>query len=195
MSEANLSELGKKPEKAGKREGAFQLDAMSLKESLAQNPIFKDLDPDFLEKLAGEMQLRMVNDRDFVLRKGEEGRALFFILRGEIEVISEDGETVYNVMKENSFFGELALLFAIPRTASCRAKGKTIIMVLTKEKLEKVAMSNAEVSKAIAHIAEERYQLYKKQMEAEINCDFGDEVALGITKEELKNVDFRSIQL
>ena len=45
---------------------------------------------------------------------------MFFINRGAVEVVSEDGSVVFATMTEGKFFGEISLVFSCPRTASIR---------------------------------------------------------------------------
>ena len=45
---------------------------------------------------------------------------MFFINRGTVEVVSEDGSVVFATMTEGKFFGEISLVFSCPRTASIR---------------------------------------------------------------------------
>ena len=45
---------------------------------------------------------------------------MFFINRGTVEVVSEDGSVVFATMNEGKFFGEISLVFSCPRTASIR---------------------------------------------------------------------------
>ena len=45
---------------------------------------------------------------------------MFFINRGTVEVVSEDGTVVFASMNEGKFFGEISLVFSCPRTASIR---------------------------------------------------------------------------
>ena len=45
---------------------------------------------------------------------------MFFINRGTVEVVSEDGEVVFATMNDGKFFGEISLIFSCPRTASIR---------------------------------------------------------------------------
>ena len=47
---------------------------------------------------------------------------MFFINRGTVEVVSEDGEVVFAKMNEGKFFGEISLIFSCPRTASIRSE-------------------------------------------------------------------------
>jgi hypothetical protein len=91
--------------------GAFELDVADSKkdafplrrhtssgkdETLAQflqnHVLFKGLDDSFLKIIAASMQARIFKDMDFVIKKGQVGRAMFFVQRGVVEVISEDGK-------------------------------------------------------------------------------------------------------
>ena len=45
---------------------------------------------------------------------------MFFINRGTVEVVSEDGAVVYATMDEGKFFGEISVVLSRPRTASIR---------------------------------------------------------------------------
>ncbi|KAJ3118719.1 hypothetical protein HK098_005849 [Nowakowskiella sp. JEL0407] len=161
---------------------------LSVRNFLEDHVLFKGLDDQFLSSLTNEIQTRIYNDNDFIIRKGEVGRAMFFVLKGEVNVVSEDDETIINVMKEQSFFGEIGVLFSVPRTATCRAKGRCVILILTKEKLHRAVEPYPKVAEAIALIAEERFQSYVKQKEAAADMEFGEELKLGITKDDLQNV-------
>ncbi|KAJ3092078.1 hypothetical protein HK102_010988 [Quaeritorhiza haematococci] len=142
------------------------------------------------------MRTHVYNDKDFVIRKGEVGRAMFFIMKGEVQVISEDGESIINVMREGSFFGEIGLLFSVPRTASCRSRGRSVLLILTKEKLKKVASKFPAAAETIRLIAEERFASFVKQQEFAVKMDFDEELKLGITKDDLnKHPLFRDCEV
>jgi len=68
----------------------------SLIKSLHEHFLFKNVDQKFLESLANEMHIRLFNKKDNIIMKGEVGRALFFILKGEVSVISDDGNNNTN---------------------------------------------------------------------------------------------------
>lgn len=63
----------------------------TLTQFLQNHVLFKGLGETFLSIIAASMQVRIFNDMDFVIKKGQVGRAMFFVQRGTIEVISEDG--------------------------------------------------------------------------------------------------------
>jgi len=70
----------------------------SLIKSLHEHFLFKNVDQEFLESLVNEMHIRLFNKNDNIIMKGEVGRALFFILKGEVSVISDDGKNWINIM-------------------------------------------------------------------------------------------------
>lgn len=63
----------------------------TMEQFLKNHVLFKGLGSSFLSIIASSMQARIFNDMDFVIKKGQVGRAMFFVQRGEVEVISEDG--------------------------------------------------------------------------------------------------------
>jgi F-box/leucine-rich repeat protein 7 len=63
----------------------------NIRKFLEEHVLFKNLDQNFIQTLSTSMQSRIYNPSEFVIRKGEIGRAMFFVLRGDVEVISEDG--------------------------------------------------------------------------------------------------------
>jgi len=160
----------------------------SLIKNLHEHFLFKNVDQEFLESLVNEMHIRLFNKNDNIIVKGEVGRALFFILKGEVSVISDDGENILNVMGEQSFFGEIGVLFSVPRTATCFASKKSIILTLTKENLKKLLENYPSVAQEIALIAEERFSSFVKSQDAEIKYEFGEELSLGISRDQIKNV-------
>lgn len=89
-------------------------------------------------------------------------------------------------MTEGSFFGEIGLLFSVPRTASCRCNGRCIVLVLLKEKFYASMSLSPKASRAITLMAEERFSHYVK---AKQTIEFGEELTLCITSSDLNKVN------
>jgi CRP-like cAMP-binding protein len=71
-------------------------------------------------------------DGELVFAEGETGRDLFIIQSGEIEIRKKTatGEIALAKFGRGHFFGELALLHSVPRSASAIAVGATRLLVL-----------------------------------------------------------------
>ncbi|CAO3599196.1 unnamed protein product [Absidia cylindrospora] len=87
--------------------------------SLRQHSLFQRTNNEaFLTKLATSMHVQIYNPRDIIISKGEASKAMFFLLRGEVEVCSADFERIYATLPQGSCFGEIGILYAMPRTAT-----------------------------------------------------------------------------
>ena len=53
---------------------------------------------------------------EYVIRKGEPGKEMYFLARGQVEVLGDSGPALAT-LQPGDFFGELSLLLSQPRTA------------------------------------------------------------------------------
>lgn len=62
-----------------------------------------------------------IKDQEFVFKQGDKASSYFLIERGQCQIIIND--EVKKTLKSKDAFGELALLYNAPRSASVRAIG------------------------------------------------------------------------
>ena len=59
---------------------------------------------------------------EYIVRKDDVAEEIFFIDNGKVEVVSEDGAVVFDTMSSGEAFGEVGVMYNVPRTASVRAQ-------------------------------------------------------------------------
>ena len=62
-----------------------------LEQKLESHAFFQSLTPGLIQELSSKLKARLYNDKDYVIRKGEVGRAMFIVVKGTIDVVSDDG--------------------------------------------------------------------------------------------------------
>lgn len=129
--------------------------------SIVKVPLFRDKGLGFTRLLSLVMRPSLHLKGDYIVRKGDFGQEMFFIRKGAIEVVSDDGSEVFVVMGEGEFFGEISLVFSCPRTASIRARTNCDLFVLSKQDLDHVLLSFPAISKKIKEDAEVRFTQVK----------------------------------
>jgi cGMP-dependent protein kinase len=103
-------------------------------DSLNSIPIFKNLSYDKLEILSKIIKVINFENGTRIITQGEKDYKLFIIKSGTIDVFINDN--YIRTLNKNEFFGERALFFNEPRTATAIANGKVECFVLDSEELK-----------------------------------------------------------
>jgi CRP-like cAMP-binding protein len=101
------------------------------REDLSHIPLFATLPRKRRELLERTADLIEVPAGTELIREGDEGHEFFAIAEGEVE-ISKDGSTIA-IEEAGDVFGEIALLYGIPRTATVRTTVPSRLYVLNKQ--------------------------------------------------------------
>ncbi len=97
-------------------------------EHLRRVPLFARFGTHELERL-GQLADEIEVGLDRVLaEQGETGHEFFIVLDGRVMVL--DGRTPVTMLGPGDFFGEIALLESVPRTATVRAEGIVRLLVI-----------------------------------------------------------------
>jgi putative peptide zinc metalloprotease protein len=103
--------------------------AMMYRAEIAALPLFQELTPSELDLVLTKLQAQAVDAGAMIIRQGEPGEHFYIIRRGRVE-ITKDGRFIAS-HGAGETFGEIALLYHIPRTASVRATEPTELLTLT----------------------------------------------------------------
>jgi CRP-like cAMP-binding protein/Pyruvate/2-oxoacid:ferredoxin oxidoreductase delta subunit len=95
----------------------------SLNNHLRSVPLFATVNEEFLEHLKENVELASYNQGQVICREGDDADAFYLIRSGVVRVAQTmpGGEMVRTYLSRGDYFGEIGLLRAIKRTATCSA--------------------------------------------------------------------------
>ena len=123
---------------------------------IERTPLFQGASHELVRDMALQLRPVVFTPGDFIFRAGQYGHNIYFISRGTVEIIASDGVTVMTTLTDGQFFGELALLFSQPRTASVRAVDYCDLYTLDKDTFDHVLANYPEFAAHIKEVAEGR---------------------------------------
>lgn len=107
-------------------------------EVLQRVALFKDADEAFLRDVSLRLRPRVLIPGEHVIEAGDPGDEMFFVVRGELEVLMQDGTPV-STMGDGDFFGEIALFTDAPRSATVVALTYCDAYVLSRTSFQYIA--------------------------------------------------------
>ncbi len=115
-------------------------------------PIFSELDDNTLEQIS-KLGIRKAFSKDsVVLFEHETGSALFVIVNGKVKVsrVSDDGkEVILTILGESDFFGEMAILDGLSRSANVTAMEDSELFIIQRSDFLNMLKSHPEIAIAL----------------------------------------------
>lgn len=122
---------------------------MTSTEFLSFVPIFSDLPSETLEKIEKIGSHRKYKKNDVILMEEESGTALFVIVKGKVKVArsSNDGrEVILSILSDGDFFGEMAILDGLTRSATVASIEDTELFLLQRNDFMNLLHEYPEIS-------------------------------------------------
>ena len=116
-------------------------------------PMFQPLSVAAKERVAGNLLLQSVHAGEIVIRAGEQGDRFYIVGSGTLEITAEGLRTTAD---EGDYFGEIALLRDVPRTATVTALVDTRLYVLQRDDFLAAVTGHEAAHAAGQNIADER---------------------------------------
>ena len=127
-------------------------------------PIFSKVEPAKLKLLAFTSERINFAAGQEVCHQGDPGDTMYVILAGTADVLidTEGGQITVAEMKKNSFFGEIAILCDVPRTATIKARDPLSTLKISKDMFYRLVAEfpqmAVEVMRELAHRLEDTNQ-------------------------------------
>jgi CRP-like cAMP-binding protein len=116
-------------------------------DALGRAPLFEGLSRDELRELAKVTEDLEVDAGKVLCREGETAQEFFVIVDGEVEV-TKDGRRL-STLTDGEFFGEIALIEDLPRTATVTATTPLRFFVLTRQSFRSLIERQPEVESKV----------------------------------------------
>ncbi|MDH5407851.1 MAG: cyclic nucleotide-binding domain-containing protein [Gammaproteobacteria bacterium] len=97
-------------------------------------PLFRDIPKREILQLVRDMPPRNYAPNEYIFHSGDQGAGAAIILSGKVHIRS--GEVLLAELKEGDFFGEIALVLDVPRTADAIAVEDTELLFFLRPELE-----------------------------------------------------------
>jgi CRP/FNR family cyclic AMP-dependent transcriptional regulator len=123
-------------------------------ELIRKVPLFSRLSKKGLEDVAHIADEIDLPSGKVMATEGDRGREFFVLLEGEAEVTK--GDRQINTMGKGDFFGEIALVTEMPRTATVKATSDVRVLVINERDFAALLKSSPEVSAQVAEALVER---------------------------------------
>jgi voltage-gated potassium channel len=120
---------------------------------VAKLPLFAHLEASRIAAIARLLKLDVVPPRYTIVLRGEPGDAMFFIVSGEVEVHVEPQPIR---LGPGQYFGEIALLREVPRTATITSVTECELLVLSAADFRRLLQEYPAMKDSIRDVAERR---------------------------------------
>jgi CRP-like cAMP-binding protein len=123
-------------------------------------PLLSALDQGALRRLIERVTVRHVAPGESIIREGERGDVLYILVEGQVVVWQRDDGPArrreIDRLLEGAFFGEIALLTHLPRSASVDARTQVTVLELSREVMAELIDEHPPLLKVLLRFFRER---------------------------------------
>ena len=129
-----------------------------IQQMLNAIPFMKSLSQRAVEELAYQLNQRHFAKGETIIHQGEPGRLFHLVTKGTVGVYKKGlfGRRKLATLGRGQFFGEMALIDDVPRSATVVGEEEGEMFTLSKHAFEKILLSNPEIGDLIRKTASER---------------------------------------
>ncbi len=121
--------------------------------TVSRMPLFSSLDASAIGDISRLLTSQIIPPDTVIVRKGDAAQAMFFILEGDVEVEINPRPAI---LTAGQYFGEIALLKDVERTATVISITEVHLLVLGVKDFRRLIEENPQIKTAITRVAESR---------------------------------------
>jgi len=173
------------------------MNKLSLLQSV---PIFSDLSPSDLNKIAERMVLRAFTKGQMILLEDDLGQTFFVIAGGSVKItrLSDDGrEVILAMLGESDFFGEMSLLDGAGRSANVVALEASEVLTLARNDFLEILQDYPKISISLLEELTQRIRKSDQQIESLSLSDVEQRIGITLIRlaEELGTIKRGSVKI
>ena len=173
------------------------MDKLSLLQSV---PIFSDLSPSDLNKIAERMVLRTFTKGQMILLEDDLGQTFFVIAEGSVKItrLSDDGrEVILAMLGEADFFGEMSLLDGAGRSANVVALDSSEVLTLARNDFLEILQEYPKISISLLEELTQRIRKSDQQIESLSLSDVEQRIGITLIRlaEELGTIKHGTVKI
>ncbi len=134
--------------------------------------LFSDIPGDVLADIAFVIEEVTYDRGAYIVHEGDLGHELFIIVRGEVEVVS--GGRKIDTIRENGYFGEMAILDSQPRSADVVAVTDVTLLKIARDDFYEIMKQRDEVAIGIIKVLNRRIRNLTRRL---VEYEGGKEVS------------------
>ena len=119
-------------------------------------PLFKNCPPILRDELLISLESRTFTPGSNIAGEGELGRSIYFIVEGDVEIISAETQKSWGTLGEGDYFGLMSMVLGERRTATSRAVGFCDLLILDRENFSRIKAEFPEFSDVLKRASAER---------------------------------------
>ena len=173
------------------------MDKLSLLQSV---PIFSELSPSDLNKIAERMVQRAYTKGQMILLEDDLGQTFFVIAEGSVKItrLSDDGrEVILAMLGESDFFGEMSLLDGAGRSANVVALEASEVLTLARNDFLDILQQYPKISISLLEELTQRIRKSDQQIESLSLSDVEQRIGITLIRlaEELGTIKQGSVKI
>ena len=173
------------------------MDKLSLLQSV---PIFSDLSPSDLNKIAERMIQRTYTKGQMILLEDDLGQTFFVIGGGSVKItrLSDDGrEVILAMLGESDFFGEMSLLDGAGRSANVVALEASEVLTLARNDFLEILQEYPKISISLLEELTQRIRKSDQQIESLSLSDVEQRIGITLIRlaEELGTIKHGTVKI